>query len=71
MKDYIAANNYYALIDTMSELFAKASSLRVEAHYLSYDRYQIHKIPSLLVKADELESSAYDYMYQLDLIHSN
>lgn len=71
MKDYIAANNYYALIDTMSELFAKASSLRVEAHYLSYDRYQSHKVAALLNQADDLESGAYEYMYQLDLIHSN
>lgn len=71
MKDYTAANNYYALIDTMSELFAKANTLRIDAYYLSYDRYKSYKVAALLSQADELESSAYDYMYQLDLIHSN
>lgn len=70
MKDYTAANNYYAHIDTMSELFAKAATLRIEAYYLSYDRYKSHKVAALHKQAAQLESSAYEYMYELDLIYS-
>lgn len=69
MSDYSAADNYYAMLNTMAELFNQASSLRIESHYLSNDRYKTHKIPSLLAKAEQLESQAYEYMYLVDTAH--
>lgn len=69
MSDYSAADNYYAMINTMAELFTKSSSLRVDAYYLSFDRYKSHKVAALLNKADELDTQAYEYMYLVDSIH--
>lgn len=70
MSDYTSVDTYYALIDTMAELFTKAASLRIDAHYLSYDRYQAYKVAPLLTQASLLEDEAYEYMHQLDAIHS-
>lgn len=69
MSDYSLADSYYIMLDTMASLFNKASSLRVDAYYLSYDRYKSHKVSSLLAKADELDTQAYEYMYLVDSIH--
>ena len=69
MSDYGTADSYYAMIDTIADLFIEASSLRVDAYYLSFDRYKSHKVSSLLAKADELDNQAYEYMYLVDSIH--
>lgn len=67
--DYEQANAYYAMIDYMTECFSKADSLRIEAYYLSFDRYNSHKVSSLLDKADKYQEIAYLYMHDIDSYH--
>ena len=65
----MSADSYFDMLNTMAELFNQASSLRIESYYLSFDRYKSHKVASLLSKADELDSLAYEYMYLVDNTH--
>ena len=65
----MSADSYFDMLNTMAALFNKASSLRVDAYYLSFDRYKSHKVSSLLAKADELDNKAYEYMHLVDSIH--
>ena len=69
MSDYVAADNYFDMLNAMAALFNKASSLRVDAYYLSFDRYKSHKVAGLIAKAEQLELQAYEYMYIVDSIH--
>ena len=69
MSDYVAADSYFDMLNTMAALFNKASSLRVDAYYLSFDRYKSHKVSGLIAQAEQLELQAYEYMYIVDSIH--
>ena len=66
----MSADNYFDMLNAMAELFNRASSLRIESYYLSFDRYKAHKVASLIAQAEQLELQAFEYMYIVDSIHS-
>lgn len=65
----MSADSYFDMLNTMAALFNEASSLRVDAYYLSFDRYKSHKVAGLIAQAEQLELQAFEYMNIVDSIH--